>query len=59
MKIEAEGASPAIVTEHVFEPRTQSVRPEVSLDPPSDWLWLSPNPYLCRHCRFAEAAHAK
>lgn len=42
----AEGAAPAIVTDHRFEPRVQEID------------GLAPNEYLCQDCGLAESAHA-
>jgi hypothetical protein len=58
-RMKAEGASPAIVTDHVFEPRLESdphYRRATQID---ERKVKRPNPYLCQRCRLAEAAHAK
>jgi hypothetical protein len=64
--VKAEGASPAIVTDHAFEPRLDPVRllpmygGFVTVDE-RHRKELQPNPYLCGSpgCNLAEAAHAK
>lgn len=60
MKLEAEGSSPAIVSDHPFEPRLEPVGVE-GKDAATGWVYveLPPNEYLCKHCALAEAAHVQ
>ena len=72
-KLEAEGATPSTINDHVFVPRTEvvTVLPMyggyTSVEPDSPRA-LRPTPYLCGHvyhdqggltCNLARAAHAE
>lgn len=52
----SEGASPAIVADHAFEPRVSEVGVSYA-----GWSYIAlpPNPYLCAECGLAEAAHER
>lgn len=50
----SEGASPAIVSGHAFEPRTSEVGVSYA---GWSYIGLPPNPFLCAECGLAEAAH--
>lgn len=49
----------SLIHDHAFEPRLEEVGAE-GIDNNREWTYilLPINPYLCKHCRLAEAAHA-
>jgi hypothetical protein len=51
----------AIIQDHAFEPRTKAqMQADIALpDGFSVAAVFSPNEFLCRHCRLAEAAHIR
>lgn len=49
-----------LITDHPFDPRTEEIGVE-GADRNEGWMYIAlpPNPYLCKTCGLAEAAHAE